>query len=208
VQAKHIERADQIRESLSRRSDAIRAKTHWSTDAKNGALARAHADAEAKMAELQQTAAGETAADRLAAHRRAFAGPIPGVDPGSLVVSNRDAADRAERLTSPADAAAMLARAERSGDEPLARAVAAAAFDQVSAIGAIGDPGPWGQVVDDYAARRPGKADAINELAQLSGSSQLNARNLFAFVLPKPPEIAHLQHGQLQTLIANAPSAA
>src|SRR3954453_24134748 len=56
--------------------------------------------------------------------RRLFGSGLGGLDAATSAISARDAQDRAERLTTPQEAASLLHRAEQNGDQALARAVA------------------------------------------------------------------------------------
>ena len=49
---------------------------------------------------------------------------------GAEAVSSRDAADRVAQVRTPAEATAMLERAEQTGDQALTQAVAATAFER------------------------------------------------------------------------------
>ncbi len=105
-------------------------------------------------------------------------------------------------LTSSDDAAALLARAERSGDEPLARAIAAHAFDQSNSnLGRL-NPG-WDAVLDTYTESRPVAVRHVAALRDLS--SPMGVRDLFAHVLPVPEELWSTLPSQLDALAAAAP---
>lgn len=71
----------------------------------------------------------------------------------SWAISRRDAADRAEQLESPTQAAALLARAERQGDEPLARAIAERSYEM-----------RWTDVANQFLETRPDVAPRFEEL--------------------------------------------
>ena len=126
-------------------------------------------------------------------------------------ISTRDAADRAERLATPDEAAALLTRAELSGDEPLARAVAAHAFTQYTSGSSLGaQQAEWAGVVNAYSARRPGESEAVSELAAIAQAStvpQAFAESMY-FYVPVPHELDGISAGQLESLAGNAPEAA
>ncbi len=199
---RHIAEADTLREQHAARAERIRAKPELSDHGRAMLLARNYLDAKSKMAELEQTARADDNAQRTRSERAAFGtGGLPG-DPATVAVSYRDAQDRAAAITSSTDAAALLARAERSGDEPLARAVAGQAHDQSSnGLGAL-DSG-WQHVLDSYTASRPRAALDVNTLRDLSGSTSM--RDLFTHVLATPPELSRIPASQLAALADAAP---
>jgi hypothetical protein len=95
---------------------------------------------------------------RLAAERQRLEDRVFGVDglPGdkaSLAISRRDAGDRAARLENPMRALDLLARADRSGDEPLARAIAEVAYER-----------DWAEVANRFADSRPAMQRPLEEL--------------------------------------------
>ena len=205
VQKKHLDQADRLRDADHAYAERIRNRRELTDAAKQGLIARHHAATQDKMGELQAAAQSETAADRSRLHKSAFGFSDLLGDPNTLVVSTRDAQDRAEKLESASAAAALLQRAELAGDEPLARAVAAHAFTQFSQQGAAGlfsgNGTEWAEVVDTYTARRPGKDVAVKELYDLNGSGR-TPREMFAFVTPPPPELNGLREAQIQALVS------
>jgi len=203
VQLQHLDKADAIRQQHEDRNNAIRARTELTADAQRALIAKNYLAAKDRMGTLQQTAGDETAATMSSAGRTAFGtSDIPG-DPASVSISYRDAQDRADSLNDPNDAARLLARAEQSGDEPLARAVAAKSFEMHSARIGAGNSA-WASVVDDYTATRPRAATAVQTLAEL-GSRPNTTRELFSYVLPKPPELGNVSDYQLPALAAGTP---
>lgn len=74
-------------------------------------------------------------------------------DDASAVISRRDAGDRAAQLDDEEAARRLLARAERTGDEPLARAIAERAFER-----------RWVNVTNEFLERRPELDAPMNEL--------------------------------------------
>ena len=111
----------------------------------------------------------------------------------TVAISYRDAQDRAEKIQNESEALALLATAERSGDELLARAVGGWAIDR-----------GYQQVADTFLATRPGQARALAELQQTQ--TPLNVADMWEFVLPKPAEIAALSDASIATLAAAAAS--
>jgi len=204
VQAEHLDQADRIRENHERRNASIRARTELTDQAKAALLARSYTDAQSHMTELQRSATADTADRRARAERSAFGtADLPG-DAATLAISLRDAQDRSATLTSPTDAAALLARAERSGDELLARAVAGHAHDQAgSALGGL-DPS-WSNLVAAYTASRPAAARHVATLRDLQPSTEGSLRSTFAYVVPRPAELSNTPASQLDALATAAP---
>jgi hypothetical protein len=205
VPKKYLDQAAGLQEAHSRQAEKIRSRTELTAAAKRGMLAANYNAHRNSMEQLQQTAAAETATQSGDLNRTAFGmAGLPG-DPAMVASSFRDAQDRAAQLIKSADAATLLARAERSGDELLARAVAGVAYENHTNGATRVDPG-WTDVVNTYLDRRPGNAAAATQLAELDRPDIFSA--IFAFVVPPPPELAGIPSGQLAKLIAAAPDAA
>ncbi len=204
VQPKHLDQADRIRQAHDDRNLSIRSRAELTPEAKTALLAKNYLAAKESMAALQQTAGADTSEQRTKAERSAFGtNGLPG-DPATVAVSYRDAMDRAATLTSSADATALLARADRAGDEPLARAVAGHAHDaSTSPLGRL-DPG-WSDVVDTYTATRYAAGRAVDTLRALQPGATNSTRSMFAFVLPKPSELGSTPDYQMGALAASAP---
>ncbi len=194
------ERAAAIQQAHSNRAEQIRNRTELTNAAKVGMLARNHTDAKASMRDLQQQATDDTTVQRRTMSQRAFGvAGVPG-DAATVAVSMRDAQDRVAALSSGREAVALLARAETSGDEVLARAVAAHAFDQATAQGGIsGLDDDWSTVVNDFADTRPAAADALRTLIKLNSPDPS-----WTYVVPAPPELHGIPSAQLDTLADSA----
>ena len=169
--------ANTIRENLGAAVDQIGCQASLNPDAQLCLIARAYMTAKAQMDKLS----GDTAA-KTDARTRVLTGQVWGVDdiPAgdkvSASISLRDATDRAQTLTTPHDAMALLTTAERSGDELLARAVACQA-DQMG----------FDDVAGAYFATRPDKAKVNAELHSLVPSLKtMSATDIFMYVLPAP----------------------
>ncbi len=204
IQQQHLDRADRIRQDHDDRNVSIRSRAELTPEAKTALLAKNYMSAKQLMADLAQTANTDTAEQRTKAERSAFGTNGLSGDPATVAVSYRDAMDRAATLASSTDASALLARAERSGDEPLARAIAGHAHDaSTSALGRL-DPG-WSDVVDAYTASRPAATRAVDTLRALQPGATNSTRSMFAFVLPKPSELGSTPDYQMGALAASAP---
>ena len=171
-----VSAASAIRDNLQSAVDQIGCQASLTPDAQLCLKARAYIAAKAQMDKLS----GDTAA-KTDARMRVLTNTVWGVDDVgsdrvSASISYRDATDRAQALTSPRDAMILLATAERSGDELLARAVACQA-DQMG----------WDDVAGAYFETRPAKAKVNAELHSLQPSlKNMNATDIFLWVLPAP----------------------
>jgi len=209
VQPRHLEQAQNIQQGYDRRAKEIRERRDLTPDARNGLLAKYYLDAKQQLSRIQQTATQETAADRNALEQRAFGiNGLPGADQATIATSYRDAQDRAAGLNSSRDAMSMLTRANRTGDEPLARAIAAHAYDMTSSavVGGLVDSG-WDEVLDAYLEPRPSKVSTIQSLADMSRAASPSANlmtQMFAFALPAPGELSGLSGAQVEHLAASA----
>ncbi len=84
--------------------------------------------------------------------RRLFDAPAP--HDAAAIISYRDAADRAERLTDPDEAIELLRRARMTGDDLLAKAIA------VRAAGRAALSVAWGAVIYEWADGELARIDA------------------------------------------------
>lgn len=177
--------ADRIREDAARRFDQIRNRGELNTNAIAVLMARDYLSFKQEMDKLAQTTGQDNSATVRRLNQAAFGiDDIAGnaVDRAAASVSYRDAQDRVAKVEQPNEAAALLDRAENSNDELLARAIAQRAFEQRAF-----DPS-WDDLLDRYIATRPKAQSAVNALLAGSGAPQI--RDLFAWVLPVPSELA------------------
>jgi len=189
--------ADKIREDAARTFDQIRNRGELNADAIAILLARSYLTLKGKMDLLAQTTGQDNSATVRRLTQTAFGiDDLAGnaVDRAAASVSYRDAQDRVAKLEQPNEAAALLERAENSNDELLARAIAQRAFEQRSF-----DPS-WSDLLDEYLATRPKAQAAVGAL--LAGSAAPQIRDLFAWVLPVPSELAGLGDVQIAALAA------
>jgi len=189
--------ADRIRDDAARTFDQIRNRGELNTNAIATLLARSYLTFKQAMDKLAQTTGQDSSATVRRLTQTAFGiDDLAGnaVDRAAASVSYRDAQDRVAKLEQPNEAAALLERAENSSDELLARAIARRAFEQRSF-----DPS-WSDLLDEYLATRPKAQSAVGEL--LAGSGAPQVRDLFAWVLPVPSEIAGLGDVQIGALAA------
>jgi hypothetical protein len=115
-------------------------------------------------------------------------------DTGSLTISRRDAGERAAQLNSEQAALELLRRAERSGDEPLARAIVERAVDM-----------RWVDVANAFLQHREHLDEPLNELWQISQPSI--AEELTDWMhnyVDKPPELAGMSDYEIDRLAQTA----
>ena len=160
--------AEKIRRDTTAQNDQIRNRRELTDAAKLSRIAKVHLAGAAQMKELQTTSVQTAKAQRAQAETRAFGVADLKGDSASPAISYRDALDRAAQLTSSKDAQALLSRAHRSGDEPLARATASHAFDMATSGASFTDSG-WEDVVNNFLEQRPDLSDDVQTLATWRG---------------------------------------
>jgi hypothetical protein len=189
-----LQTADQIRQTAEDAYNGYRSDGRLNSATIRAGIASAYMAAKQKMDRLRAMSTDQAQNARDTALRAAFGSPA--ADPVSIVAA-RDAADRAAQLGNDDwhQALDLLARADLHQDESLARAVAQRAWE----LGTSGD-GTWGEVLDRFTATRPQAAQAIAQLA--SNQVKPMAGVLFAFILPRPPELASVDDWALPGLAA------
>ncbi len=184
--------ADKIRTDAEAAYARTRGDGRLNTATIAAEIAKAFYAAQQRMKELERTAtdkAGEVETQRIAAAWGIddIAGSNA-VDRAAAAMAYRDAIDRAEQLTSEQAAQRLLSQATDTGDELLARAVGRWAYTN-----------GWSSTVDAYIADRPKAAVAVGALGD-SWSLKPNLKNLWAFVVPKPAELANVSDYQVFSL--------
>jgi hypothetical protein len=161
-----------VRASFSREADEIRDNPSYSHEGRQREIAKVFLAHRKKAADLRNEFTAASKARRLELERRLF-----GLPAGGDVLAYRDAVDRADAIRSTEGAESMLARAQRSGDTLLARAVAAHAFNR-----------GWNTVASSYAVEA-GHTAALDELGDLRGSTVSSLGEAALFGIPSPPEL-------------------
>ncbi len=193
-----LDSVDKIRRSHDQAGAAIRGRAHLTEDARAAQLAQNFLRGKQELADLQQTSAAEDATRRQRLERSVFGTSDL---PGDSATSMRDALDRTATLRSSADAAQMYARAERSGDEVLCRALATRSYDALLSGEGQLDNG-WSEVLATHVNARPAAASAVRELEGMLAPATNG--ELFTFVLPTPPELSRVPGSQVASLAARA----
>ncbi|MFF9625386.1 hypothetical protein [Streptomyces griseosporeus] len=182
---------DSIRTDLDRKLAHIRGRRDLTPQAKQVAIARAYQDADQKMQAAQAAAAEQYHRDRQRLERQLFgAADTFGAD----AMNQRQAREMAAQLTDPKQAAAAYQRAKRDGDTAYQRAIASHAADMAT-VPIFGDA--WKGVVQEYVQGSPAKAEAYQQLTNLS---EPGMGTDWTYVLPTPSEMGRLSAGQVIAL--------
>lgn len=135
--------------------------------------------------------------DRISLEQRLF-GTGSLVSDSSSIISRRDAGDRLAKVDQQSEASALLERANRTGDEPLARAVAERAFEM-----------RWVDVTNQFLETRPHLDESMNELWD-SHAPTLAEELTEGFVLEagRPTELTGLSPMEVERLAREAEAGA
>ncbi|MGI8682421.1 MAG: hypothetical protein ACR2JO_09925 [Mycobacteriales bacterium] len=188
--------AEQIRQDADTRISKIRQQTRIKPEVIRAAVARVHQTSQRQMADLQASAAQQSAAEQRRLTAKAFGiDDIAdhAVDRATLAVGYRDAMDRVAGLETVREAEEMLNRAEATGDELLARAIAQRAFTQRQVDTS------WQEPLNSYLATRPHADEAISALLDAAPRTP-QIGHLLAFALPEPDELRGLRPDQVMAL--------
>lgn len=181
--------ARKIQNRLANRVADLRRRRDISNEGRRRQIAKAKDEADNAMRKhrTENEAARQRREETLL--RRLFGNAT--ASDATAVVSFRDAQDRAERLTKPDEAAELLARARRSGDNLLAKAVGMRALDQArSALPGASDQ--WATVLDRWAQDEPPAVDeALTELGAMhrANSSPNRAMESATYTIATPAEL-------------------
>jgi hypothetical protein len=185
-----------INTQLNLSVEQIRNAKGYSAEGKRVLIARAYQRRMQEMAELRSAANTALSKERDTLVRDLFGLDrfVNLTDPtgsrASLAVSYRDAQDRVARLEREDEALELLARADRSGDEILARAVVERSVEQ-----------QWLGVLNTYADARPGTEPKLQRLIDMDS---LNMRDSLAremsYSVAAPAEVAGLVDSELNRL--------
>lgn len=183
-----VEAASGVRSEYATAADEVRADASLSERGKADRLAELHTKSAERLRSM------ETASDAADAelHARSEATVYsPGRFTGADAISFRDALDRAEKAGTIDQKRDLLARAARTGDEHLERAVFSTVLDQRLADPVRGDR--WDDVIDEYIARHPSERAAVANLLDASVNRRRAFENRIArsmlFRLEKPDEL-------------------
>ncbi len=146
-----------INATLNETIKATRANSNLSDDGKKRLIAQAYVRADTKAAALKAGDAADMAKARRSAESRLFGMTQYDAKDAATVMLHRDARDRASRIGSDAEAAALLQSAVQSGDTTMARALLGRAFER-----------GFQQTVDQYCHVMPADAGDVDELISMN----------------------------------------
>jgi len=162
------ERMARIRAALQNEAETIRGHRGYSDAGQRLELAKAYRKSRTQAAALREEFTADNRTRRRELEKRLF-----GIPNGGDASAYRDAVDRAEKVINAEAAEAMLARAQRTGDDLLARAVA----DRARQLGA-------NSVVQAYA-EDAGMTNTLEQLGQVqTGEKGLGVTVLFGVRAP------------------------
>ncbi|MBV9032139.1 MAG: hypothetical protein JO176_02835 [Acidimicrobiia bacterium] len=127
-----------------------------------------------------------------------FGHVLPG---DSKIISIRDAADRASRVSNPDEAATLMNLAEMNGDEVLLKALARECAERANPL----EPG-YGALFTQWASNQPGGSETLDEMAMIIHEfSDPGARLVRESVFSVGPLPGHLRGiSDLRALAAEA----
>jgi hypothetical protein len=189
------QQAARVIANANQRYAALRDRTDLSDLGKQAQIANIHLRTKTKLADLQQSEKDRRNAELSDANNVLF-GRSGRALSGSDAISARDAADRADAITTPTNASAVLDRAQRSGDQHLASAVAQRAADS-----------GWSNVLDQYVGDDQEKRAALDALRHQNATVGTPADLLTGKMIyggTTPPEVKGLSSAKLQELADQA----
>lgn len=189
IETPEREKAAFLRQVHARRVEQIRGNRDLTEAARARQLTETYRTTKARMDDLRKTEQQRLAKRQAELERHVFSAGSHTVwmDRGAEAIAARDAADRADRLSKPAEALEVLRRATATGDNQLAGAVGRRAFELArQSMGGSG--AAWGEVVDAYLAdHRPPDDPVTAELEEVLQASGAGAG--FDFSLMRPQEV-------------------
>lgn len=145
-----VEKTEEVRRTTKTRIEEIRQRNELTPEARRAQMAKEMVSCGEQLKALQGQLTDRVVQERRTLERRVWANPGGNSDPTGEAW--RSALDRAEAIDQPERASALLERAERSGDEFLAKAIAVRAVDA------------WPRVAARYGQEHPEVAKAISDL--------------------------------------------
>jgi hypothetical protein len=185
---------DKLQAAFQREVERVRSFRYLTDEAKRARIAAAYVDGTQKMRALQEQDAARQATRRRSLESRVYGISTLTGDTASLAISRRDAGDRVARLKTEDEALALLTRAERSGDEPLARALAERATEM-----------DWIRVGNAFLETRPHLDADLNELWHMRTPALREVlHSAMTDQLIRVPEIAGMNDTDLHRVAADA----
>jgi len=198
------DQAARIRDRLATELAAIHSQRDLSDVGKQRRSARVVVKAQDQLKALQAAEAARVADREDALTRQLFASvgknSVTGATDATSVISARDAADRASRITSPKDAARLMDLADLHGDAVLLRALARECASRGNPL----EP-EYRRLFRTWADRQEGAADAIAELDVINDERHALDHRLNREVAFGPGRLPdYLRGGNLHPLAAEA----
>lgn len=189
---------DVVRRAQADAERQVRSRTAPGDQARLVGIARAHLAARARAEIERQKRLDDVAATASLLRTQLFGSGGRRPTPDEIAL-RRQSDEIASRIDDPRDAARLLAKATRDGDEILARSI----FERASeyASGAFGGA-VWGGVLDAYTSTRPDAAQGIARLRDLPDYTSPRARLAFEAEhhVPTPAELGRLNTQQIEAL--------
>ncbi len=154
-------KAGRVRTRLAKEIEHIQSRRNLSSEGKRAQLAKVVVQARDELVRLRDAESARVAARRDELTRGLFGATRPD---DSRVISLRDAADRASRVSSSEEAARLMNAAELNGDTVLLRVLAQECFQR---SGNPLDPG-WRNLFDQWAQQQPGGDGIVEELGVIA----------------------------------------
>jgi len=195
------EAVDRIQQRHAGRVATIRGDQTRTEEWRRLELAKEYTEMRAELTSAQEQIVRDRADHTRRLTRRLFGTEgLPG-DAASLAISQRDAADRVSRVQSLTELGLLLERADRAGDEVLARACAQQAYEMDATV-----------VGDAFLETRPRLRDDLHELWN-SGEGQPQSRqgqfqDQMAAATLRPVELRGLSDYNVEQLVKTAAVAA
>lgn len=192
-------KAGRVRDRLTKEIEHIQSRRNLTVEGKRARLARAVVKAQDDLAQLRTDETKRVAARRDELTRDLFGTVRPD---DNRVISLRDAADRASRVTSATEAERLMNLADLHGDTVLLRALARECVQR------SGNPleSGWRTLFEQWAQQQPGGADTVAELGVIADEMSDAGHRIMrerAFGVPAlPAELRGL--GNLRALATQA----
>ena len=167
-----------VQQRLNANITEIRSNRSFTPQGRKREMARAVIDAKANLAKIKDQHVADRNARRDRLERLAF-GQVGDVDPQTLIAI-RDAQDRAQRIETEDDAAAMLHRATQTNDTTLASAIGLRAYNR-----------GWTDVATNWAEKWD-KAAYVEMFHDVPNGKNTQAADAMVFRVRPPEELGGL----------------
>jgi hypothetical protein len=178
------ERIARVQQRLNADVNAIRDNRGYTDQGRRREIAKATLQAKTQVAQIRAEHVADRTKRRDKFERLAF-GLVGDVDAGTLIAV-RDAEERAEKITTEADAAAMLHRATQTNDASLASAIGLRAYSR-----------GWTDVANSWATAWD-KTAYIEQFEDIPSGKNTNVADSLIFRVPTPQEVAGLKDAEIQ----------